>query len=89
MVGVFGKMILLSEAINLFTDASGAFGFGAFFHGHWCAEPCHESWVADGLTRNRVFLELFPMVVVVWGNSFKDNSILLNADNIGMMFLIN
>lgn len=28
-----------SDALKLFTDSAGAFGYGAFFDGHWSADP--------------------------------------------------
>lgn len=77
--------------MNLFTDASGALGFGAFFNGHWCNEAWYDSWLTAGLNRNMVLLALFPVVVAVhlWGELFRNKRILLNTDNMGVMFSIN
>lgn len=38
------------NALGLFTDASGAKGYGAYFQGQWSAEPWHKSWRASGIT---------------------------------------
>lgn len=60
------------EALGLFTDASAAVGFGAFWDGHWCASLRDPFWVSNGVVKNLVLLELFPVVValVIWGNFF-------------------
>lgn len=51
--------------LELFTDAAGSTGFGAFFQGQWSAGPWPQSWVDAGFTKNIVLLELFPVVLAV------------------------
>ncbi len=55
-----------STKLNLFTDASGAIGFGAVFGTAWC----HGRWPSNWLHRNIAILEFFPIVrssVYVYG----------------------
>lgn len=82
---------VLVQELQLFTDAAGSLGFGAFFDGRWCAGPWHSSWVENKVTRNVVLLKLFPVVVslVLWGRGFSDRRILLHTDNKGVLFMVN
>lgn len=63
-----GCSVWLEPAVNssdceVYTDALGGHGFGAYFHGQWCATPWPKSWRAAGLLSNLALLELFPIVV--------------------------
>lgn len=51
--------------IDLYTDASGKVGFGAFCKGSWCAGTWPSFWADKGFTRNLALLELFPISVTV------------------------
>lgn len=68
-----------AQELQLFMDAAGSLGFGAFFDGRWCSGPWHPSWVENRVTKIFVLLELFPVVValVLWGKIFSDRRILL------------
>lgn len=80
-----------SDAINLFTDATGSIGYGAYFNGHWSAEVWPDKWIQEGLTKNIVFLELFPVLVsiCIWGDKLHSKRILLHLDNKGAVFCFN
>lgn len=77
--------------LELFTDAAGSTGFGAFFQGRWSAGPWPQSWVQEGFTKNLVLLELFPVVLAVelWGASFRDLKVRFHGDNMGVVQVIN
>lgn len=48
------------------SDASKSVGFRVLFWGHWCADELPQQWVAAGLTSDVMFMEFFPILVVVW-----------------------
>ncbi|XP_041429517.1 uncharacterized protein LOC121397210 isoform X1 [Xenopus laevis] len=77
--------------LDLFTDASGALGFGAYFKGAWCAAPWPQHWVAARSTVNLNLLELFPIVVAVeiWGRQLANNSVVFHSDNMSTVMAIN
>lgn len=78
-------------SLDLFTDAAGAFGYGAYFQGRWSAEAWPDDWIKMKLNRNILFLELFPVFVsiVIWGPFFSNKRLLLHSDNKGVVFAIN
>lgn len=45
----------LATVLNLFTDASEAVGYGAFWKGHWSADEWSEVWHVKGVFKG-VFL---------------------------------
>ena len=59
-----------SQHLNLYTDASGALGFGAVFGQHWCYGAWPDSW----RYRNIAFLELYPIVLslCLWGDEMRN-----------------
>ena len=63
-----------SDSLNLFTDASGALGFGALFGNHWCYGKWPDSWV----NMNIAILEFYPIVLSLhlWGVDMCNRSIL-------------
>ncbi|XP_063790754.1 uncharacterized protein LOC134945420 [Pseudophryne corroboree] len=80
-----------SKQLQLFTDASGSLGFGAFFAGAWCAAAWPASWVTRGFTKNLLLLELFPILVALelWAGRFANRDILFLCDNLGVVHAIN
>ena len=76
-----------SHQLQLYTDASGAIGFGAVFGEHWCYGEWPESW----RHRNIVFLEFYPIVLSLhlWGHAIKDQRILFFTDNEALVHVIN
>ncbi|KAM4748928.1 uncharacterized protein WCC33_006337 [Rhinophrynus dorsalis] len=77
--------------MQLYTDAAGAVGFGAFFQGQWCAERWPEAWHSQGLTRNLVLLELFPIVVALelWYEGLANKEVVFWTDNMSVVYAIN
>ncbi|KAM4748862.1 uncharacterized protein WCC33_006262 [Rhinophrynus dorsalis] len=80
-----------SPVLELFTDAAGSFGFGAYFRGHWCVSEWPSEWSGSVLIRNLTFLELFPIVVAVevWGELFRNSRVVFWTDNIGVVHVVN
>lgn len=90
-----GRAIMLEPATNadleLYTDASGSQGFGAYFQGSWCAERWPDSWVREGFCVNLVLLELFPLVVAlfVWAEPLRNKRVRFFSDNLGVVTAVN
>ncbi|XP_075060986.1 uncharacterized protein LOC142149556 [Mixophyes fleayi] len=80
-----------NSSINLFTDASGACGFGAYLDGHWCPDSWPEEWHRLGITKNLLVLELFPIVVAIelWAPALRGKHIVFWCNNLGVVQSIN
>ncbi|KAE8597530.1 hypothetical protein XENTR_v10016498 [Xenopus tropicalis] len=68
-----------NSAIQLFTDAAGSTGFGAYLSGRWCCAAWPAEWREQELTGNLVLLEIFPVLVAleIWGPLLANKHILL------------
>lgn len=77
--------------LELFTDAAGSGGFGAFLQGRWSAGEWPAEWQETGLVRNLAVLELFPIVLAVelWGEDFRNRRVRFHCDNLGVVQAIN
>ena len=53
---------LNSSKLNLFTDASGAHGFGTIFGSHWC----YGKWSANWQYQNIAILEFYPIILSLY-----------------------
>lgn len=78
-----------SEALHLYTDASGSLGYGAvlgreWFHGTW-----PDNWAS--VERNITLKELFPIMaaIEVWAPQLADQRIVLHTDNQALVHIIN
>ena len=88
-----GRSIFLSDQwcnshqLKLYTDASGALGFGAIFGNHWC----YGEWPASWHGRNIAFLEFYPIVLSLhlWGHEMTNSRILFFTDNEALVHVIN
>lgn len=80
-----------NSQLELYTDASGSWGFGAFFQGAWSAEAWPASWAQLDLLRNMTLLELFPIVVAVelWGEDLRNRRVVFWTDNMSVVHVIN
>ena len=76
-----------SNALKLYTDASGALGFGAVFGQHWCYGEWPEGWAH----RNIAILEFYPIVLslYLWGQHMCNRNILFFTDNEALVHVIN
>ena len=75
--------------VELFTDASGGIGFGAYFKGHWANglwPDCVQTSPLD-----ITFKELFPIVMslFLWGNHFENSKVLFHCDNMAVVSIVN
>ncbi|KAM4748826.1 uncharacterized protein WCC33_006225 [Rhinophrynus dorsalis] len=80
-----------NNELQLFTDAAGAVGFGAYLEGRWCAQCWPVQWVQRGLTKNLTFLQLFPIVVAIelWWRELGNRSVTFWSDNLGVVQAVN
>lgn len=78
---------LNSYNLNLFTDASGALGFGAIFGNHWC----YGRWPNEWAYLNIAILEFYPIVLslFLWGHEMRNRCILFFTDNEALVHVIN
>ena len=78
---------LTSSTLHLYTDPSGALGFGAVFGDQWCYSEWPESWK----TCNIAVLEFYPIVlsVLLWGHRMKNKWVLFFTDNEALVHVIN
>ena len=76
-----------SHHLKLYTDATGAIGFGAVFGRHWC----YGEWPMSWRHRNIAFLEFYPIVLSLhlWGHTIKNQRVLFFTDNEAMVHVIN
>lgn len=91
-----GRSFWMDDAVSnadleLFTDAAGAHGFGAYFQGQWCAGAWPPAWEEAGLLSNLALLELFPIVLAteVWGERLRNKRVRFCCDNMGVVQAIN
>ncbi|KAM4652053.1 uncharacterized protein O3C94_014388 [Discoglossus pictus] len=80
-----------NEVLELYTDAAGARGFGAYFRGYWCAQAWPARWHEEGWTRNLTLLELFPIVITLWlwGDMLRHHHVVFHSDNMSVVQAIN
>ena len=78
---------LTSSTLPLYTDASGALGFGAAFGDQWCYGEWPESWKSY----NIAVLEFYPIVlsVLLWGHRMKNKGVLFFTNNEALVHVIN
>ena len=90
-----GASIMIGESIevlDLFTDASGRLGFGAYFEGHWTNAPWPTRILEEkSLEKDITYKELFPIVlsVLLWGHRLSNRRVTFHCDNEAVVFLIN
>ena len=76
-----------SSKLNLYTDASGALGFGAVFG----FKRCYGKWPDTWAYRNIAILEFYPIVLslYLWGREMQNRCILFFTDNEALVHVIN
>ena len=77
------------EILDLYTDASGSKGFGAYFEGHWTMGVWPEKIKA--IKTDIMYKELFPIVLslLLWGQKFRNSRIVFHCDNESVVAIIN
>lgn len=73
--------------LEMASDASGSFGFGAVFRTHWL----YGKWPSALQSASIEYKELFPIVVAahVWGSSWFKQVVLFHCDNESVVFILN
>ena len=72
---------------QLSSDASGSFGYGAFFNGRWFYGP----WAPAQVSRHITYKELYPILLasVVWGPLWSTRWVLFQCDDEMVVSIIN
>ncbi|XP_029454007.1 uncharacterized protein LOC115089819 [Rhinatrema bivittatum] len=88
---VWRDPIMTNRELQLYTDAAGSAGFGAYLAGKWCTERWPVQWEAMGLLRDITFLELFPIVAAIhmWKACFHNRRVVFWSDNMAVVQAIN
>ena len=75
--------------LQLFTDASGAIGFGGYFQGKWFQGKW--PWNHENNTHSIAWMEFLPIVVaiVLWSNLLSGMRIIIRSDNSAVVSIIN
>ena len=68
-----------TPSMNLYTDASGTLGWGAYWSGRWL----QAHWSLDDCKKDIVWKELFAIVAAVnsWGHHWQRKKVLFHCDN--------
>jgi hypothetical protein len=76
-----------NHKLNLYTDASGAIGFGALFGREWCYGKWPENWLKYSIA----VLEFYPIVLslCLWGHRMSNQCVLFFTDNESLVPVIN
>ena len=74
-------------SLQLFTDAAGAYGFGAAFGAQWC----YGEWPGEWKGQNIAILEFYPIVLslLLWGDKIRDKCLTIFTDNEALVRVIN
>ena len=77
---------LSSSKLNLYTDASGAHGFGAVFGSHWC----YKKWPGNWACRIIAILEFYRVILslYLWGHAMCNKHVLFFTDNNTLVHVI-
>ena len=76
-----------SVKLSLYTDASGALGFGEIFGSKWC----YGKWPVNWAHSNIAILEFYPIVLslYLWGHEMSHQCVLFFTDNEALVDVIN
>ena len=68
-----------TPSMNLYTDASGTLGWGAYWSGRWL----QAHWSLNDCKKDIVWKELFAIVAAVnsWGHHWQQKKVLFHCDN--------
>ena len=78
---------ITNPSLQLYTDASGSFGYGAVFRDQWFYGP----WPESCRSLNIAVLEFYPIVlsVIIWGHLMRNQRITFFTDNEALVHVIN
>ncbi len=88
-VAVFSSVWQSNEAIDLFTDAAGSIGYGAYFNGKWVRGLWSEELLNN--PPSIAFLEFFPLLVALfcWAPLLAGKRVMFHSDNFAVVHIIN
>lgn len=86
---IFEEQWQHNTQLELFTDAAGTIGFGAYFQGHWAFGAWPKTLLAT--SPDITFKELLPIVVALhlWGSHFSNCKVIFHCDNQAVVHIIN
>ena len=75
------------HVVDLATDSSGSWGWGAILNNEYCMAP----WPKSVNRSNMALLEFYPIVVstFLWQNHMQNNRIRIKCDNLATVYIIN
>ena len=78
---------LTSQSLNLFSDASGAIGYGAMLEKRWFQGQWNTQWKGKSIS----VLEFYPIVLAVeiWAKHLQNKCIKFNTDNAALVDVVN
>ena len=79
------------DVLDLYTDASGGQGFGAYFNGHWSFGEWPD-WLNCVHSKLQItFKELFPIVLAsfLWGHEWANKKVTFHCDNQAIVYCLN
>ena len=78
---------ITNPSLQLYTDASGSFGYGAVFRDQWFYGPWPDSWKSFDIAA----LEFYPIVlsVIIWGPLMRNQRITFFTDNEALVHITN
>ena len=73
--------------VDVYTDASGSFGCGAFWKHNWL----QFRWLGEWGGRNITLKEILPVVLAcaIWGQEWKGTTVVAHVDNQGAVAVLN
>ena len=88
---IFNRSFVSNFDLELFSDASGSFGFGAILGSSWFASSWGGHFPVEVQENQMTFLEFFPLVVaiVIWGKRLRGRKIRYHCDNLGLVHILN
>lgn len=77
----------MADNLQLYTDVSSRFGYGAVFQNHWLYSEWNSEWLGTNITVK----ELYPIVLAIelWGREITNMSICFNCDNEALVYVLN
>jgi uncharacterized membrane protein len=84
---MFPEPITTSDALQLYSDASGVLGFAVVFGPRWfCGQ-----WPVEFANLHITVKELFPIVLMaeIWGPKCSNKRILFHSDNMAVVHIVN
>ena len=79
--------VVSTDMLQLYTYASGKYGYGALLETSWFYAEWNESWENVDIT----IKELYPIALAVdlWGERFSNKYVCFNCDNETLIFILN